>query len=348
MIEKCSHSPKLRLLSLLLALSLLSEQSLWATTNLVPDEENTLQNVLNEDTASVNQNLVDNHQAVADLIQNQPVSNSSFDPTQGYASLAANQTSNTSTYLLTSYPDASGLEDQAATYDQAVAGMAFLEQGDYTNANKILDFFKANWDGTGFWTFYNTQDPNGTKVEQLKILGPNAWIGIFCVRYFMKTGDQSAIDLAKKIAVWISTLPGQNGARATGADNPGTTPNFGTIFSTENNLDYYALLDSLNKILPSSDSDKTLFTQEQGALKNWFTTYAYNSGTGLFRRGINDPNQALDVNSWALLVFGAQTLQSDFGINIDTFMSQLESTFAVKNNGTFGGNVDSSCDIKVS
>jgi len=64
----------------------------------------------------------------------------------------------------------------------------------------------------------------------------------------------------------------------------------------------------LLKVLPDSDTNKAGFVTEQSSLKSWFVDYAYNSSTGLFERGIGDSNQALDVNSWAILVFGPKNI----------------------------------------
>jgi hypothetical protein len=248
------------------------------------------------------------------------------------------------TGLVESYPDAGGnLENQAFTYDQALAGMVMLNQNSdagMAGAKAILDFYRAQWDGTGFYTVYNSATSQGPWLEDRKEMGANAWIGLFCVQYYLATGNSNAFDLARKIAKWIQTLPSRNGARAMGVNNPSDPKNPGVLFSVENNLDYYALLTNLNKVLPATDPDKASFQAEAASIKSWLKNDAYNSATGLFRRGVNaNPDTALtlDTNTWALLVLGPDVLQNEFGINVGDFVGRIESTFSVKNDGTFGG-----------
>lgn len=236
--------------------------------------------------------------------------------------------------LVASYPDEPGLDDQAFTYDQALAGLVFLRQGDIESAGKIFRFFYEEWKGEGFWTVYNTRNREGGRIEYMRIMGPNAWIGLFSVHYYKKTNDPRALELATEIAFWIRSLPHRDGGVAMGDGDV-----WKSAYSVENNLNYYALLQSLFTEVRRKD-DQDALVEELLALKKWFRHQAYNRPRGLFSRGIYpDTAQALDSNSWALLVFGVTNLKRDFEIDANFLIDRIENYFAVQNGGDFGQNV---------
>lgn len=258
------------------------------------------------------------------------------DATAIYAWLTGNQQASPLN-LISSYPADPGIVNQAFTYDQALSGMVMLKQGDVAGAKKIFDFYNSQWDGTGYWTVYNTQDLSGPKIEYDRIMGPNAWIALFALQYNSTTKDPAGLDLATKIGKWIRTLPHQNGGVAMGES--GTF--WADKFSTENNLDYYALLKILS-VKASSRADQRIFKSELSLVKGWLKTQAYDPVSGLFRRGAGDGIKSVDVNSWAILIIGVSALQKEFGINADNLVANIENTFAVQNDGTFGGNIQTS------
>ncbi len=275
--------------------------------------------------------------------------------------------------LVSSYPNATGfiyhdgvIQDwakiyantQAYTYDQALAGMTFLEQGNFAAAKRIFDFYYAQWQAeqasfNGFWTVYNTdQNFHWKKYEWRKGMGESVWIGLFCLQYEKAVSDVAekgkSLDLAAAIGRWASSLPHKDGAVAMSPPNPGGNPDFGNIYSVENNLDYYVLTQALSSKAPAA-SDRERFIGEFANLKNWLKTTAYDSATGLFRTGgsvnfstgqwVWDSTKSLDVNSWAISTIGIPTLVNEFGINMDNFISKIHLMFAVQDNGTFGGNI---------
>lgn len=241
--------------------------------------------------------------------------------------------------LLETYPDDPGTNNQAFTYDQALAGILMLKQGDAQAAQKIFNFYNSQWAGDGFWTVYDTQSAGGSKIEYMKIMGSNAWFGLFCLHYYAQTGDARARDLATKIGKWIVSLPHKNGGVAMGNSDI-----WANLYSVENNLSYYALVDSLSTKAATS-ADRNLFQKERSNLKSWFKTEAYDPATGLFKRGaFGDTLKAFDTNAWAVLVFGVANLKNWFGINTDpnnsgvsNLIKKTENSFAVQNNGVFGG-----------
>lgn len=233
--------------------------------------------------------------------------------------------------LVASYPNDAALTNQAFTYDQALSGLLLLQQADTVTAKKIFDFYNSQWDGSGFWTVYNTQSVNGSKVEYDKIMGPNAWIALFALKYYSKTGDANGLDLATKVGKWIKNLPHRDGGSAMGSN-----AFWSTKYSVENNLNYYAVLKIL-AVKAAIQSDRQLFVSERNGVKNWLKTQAYDAVTGLFKRGAYGDNvQAIDTNTWAILVIGTTSLKNDFGIDVNNLVSKTEATFSVQSNGSFG------------
>lgn len=242
--------------------------------------------------------------------------------------------------LVVSYTGQRGLENQGFTYDQAAAGIAMLKQGDTASAGKILDFFKAEWDGTGFATVYNTQVAGGWAIEDDKILGPNAWVALFALQYHAKTGDAAALDLATQIAKWAMTLPHTSGGAAMGEDKT----EWAERYSVENNLSYYAALQLLSTEA-GGQADRDAFSGERDRLKQWLQFPGFAPSEGLFRRGAYlDSLKALDTNSWGVLVLGVSGLQ-EIGVDVNVLVSNIEKEFLVNDTagiGSYGADAFSS------
>ena len=253
------------------------------------------------------------------------------------------------------------LNTQAFTYDQAIAGIALLNEGSLADAKRIFDFYYTIYNSNvagfigvngGFNSVYNADPAKQSLVyEYKKGTGENAWIALFALQYQLATTDAAekdkALAMATAIGKWIAGIPHVNGVPpVTREQNPVQDPNFGKIVSTENVLDYYAVLKNLvgSKL---STADRNLFTAELQNTKNWLKTQAFDPQTYLFRRGGNtingpfawDPVASLDVNSWAVTALGPATLAEDFGINLKDFMGAIAENFAVQGDGSFRGDI---------
>lgn len=240
---------------------------------------------------------------------------------------------------------------QAYSYDQALAGMTLLDGGQAAAAKRIFDFFHVEWqkEGTafnGFYTVYNV-DPaiHWKRYEWRKGMGENAWIALFALRYHAAAADPAekakALGLAKAVASWIGTLPHKDGIAAM---SPASDAQFGRVYSAENNLDYYALLDGL--AARSSGTERDGYLARAKGVKDWFRLRAYDPVKGLFRRGGKtdaagnftwDLVGSLDIQSWAIAAFGPQVLAVEFGVDPDGLLRRTESAFAVSPSGVFGG-----------
>ena len=243
----------------------------------------------------------------------------------------------TPTGLVTSFPEDANLKDQAFTYDEALAGLVLLAQKDPGSAKKIFDFYETQWEGRGFYTAYNTQNPEGPKIETHRIVGPTAWIGLFSLRYYEATGDERALALATKTGKWVAeNVPHRLGGVAMGEDDI-----WSGIISIENNLSYYALAEGLSK-KAGDTADRALFSSEKDGVAQFIKNQGYDASTGLFKRGPSDQTGTFDVNSWAILVFGAEKLKDSFGIDAAVLVQSVENAFSVQKDGSFGGSVSTS------
>lgn len=278
-----------------------------------------------------------------------------------------------STGLVVSHPDDEGFayhegiqeewakiyaNTQAYTYDQALVGIAMLKHGDMAGAKKIFDFFdlerqKDTGDFSGFWTVYNVDPVNDWKrYEWRKGLGENAWIALFALQYHSLQQDpaekQKALELATTIGRWVGALPHHQGGIAMGEDAPGGIPNFGTIYSVENDLDAYALFKTL-MTQAARPEDRQFFAAQFSGVETWLKNEAFDPSAGLFKRGgsfyagpgqfVWDDVQSLDVQSWAISAIGIDALIDDFGISMDDLISAAHETFAVQDDGSFGGDI---------
>lgn len=219
---------------------------------------------------------------------------------------------NPKTGLLESYRPTADvyLEKQAATYDQALAGLCFLVLGDAKKAKAILDFYKAKWKGKGFSNFYFT--PTGNPgIEGIAHLGPNLWIALLALHYDRITGKHQYISLAEDIVKWAMSLPHYHGGAAMSDQDEWRAP-WTKVVSTENNIDYYAVLNILGDRTKDFDL-KERVQQEKFGVINFLTKTVYDRENGGvyrgFHEGVVDRESALDTVSWLVSAVGLEELR---------------------------------------
>ncbi|MFH0762270.1 MAG: hypothetical protein V1925_00040 [Candidatus Omnitrophota bacterium] len=223
---------------------------------------------------------------------------------------------NPRTGLLVSIDGKQDAQNQALTYEQALAVQAYTHFSDFERARKVLNFFKKRAQKLGglYQDVYyvNTGRPIG-KVRQT---GPNIALAIAAAHYTDKTGDQRYLIIAEEIAEKIMHLQSQ--------DKEGGIPSREAVahYSAKDNLDAYALFTMLYKI--------TRQRQYQEACTktwNWLLKYIYE------KNGIQpqDPeaNIASDTSAWAIAAVGPEKLEES-GINPDRVIEFAENTCNVK------------------
>lgn len=228
------------------------------------------------------------------------------------------------------------LENQASTYDQALAGIGFLILGDIKRPQLILDFYKAKWNGNGLSNFYSTQTGN-PGVEVTAHLGPNLWIALLALHYDRITKRQQYQKLALDIVKWAMKLPHHKGGVAMSSRDEWRAP-WAKVVSTENNIDYYAVLSILeNRVKETGLAEK--IRQEKLGVADFLRKIVYDKEDGGiyrgFHNGVVDREYALDTISWLAAAVGIDELRR-WGIDTERLLAFAERRFLVNDEGING------------
>ncbi|OGR92265.1 MAG: hypothetical protein A2992_06550 [Elusimicrobia bacterium RIFCSPLOWO2_01_FULL_59_12] len=241
------------------------------------------------------------------------------------------------------------LVQQASTYDQAAAGILALRLGDIERARGIFHFFRSAWlegplksgrEGvSGLANFYNAEF-GGDGIEKTIHMGPNAWAGLFAATLGNVTQDKEATEWALKVAHWAAQdLAHSGGAVAMGPMHGADDVPWPKIYSTENNLSYYALLAELLRAPALEAADRQWLEAEKNNLEDWLVTTAFDRLAYTMNRGMNpdgvDRIRALDTITWLISALGPERLNAR-GIDPDRLMLQAQESFEVSVNGLAG------------
>ncbi|WP_339714392.1 hypothetical protein [uncultured Kriegella sp.] len=114
--------------------------------------------------------------------------------------------------------------DFVSLYDNALAALLFIENGETEKAERIFDFFQNKVDselrnGTG--GFYQFRDKNG-KNGSRPWMGDNAWLLIALNNYHQTTGNKKYQGLARNLEDWIRTLQDDDGGLWGGQNEDGS------------------------------------------------------------------------------------------------------------------------------
>jgi len=230
------------------------------------------------------------------------------------------------------------LKDQAATYDQALAGIAFLMMGDGRRAEKILDFFVTVWRGKGFYTFYSSLNGR-VGVEWRRHVGPNMWLAIFIYQYEEFTKDASYRFIAEGLCDWVISLPHYNGGPAMSDVDEPNIP-WREIVSTENVIDVVAVLQmAIPKV--SDFRKKKWYEEELIRCRRFLRDIAIQSDGMVFRGyrpfidGI-DKTPALDTVTWLIATSLPQNIEKEYGVSLEKLLSRAESQFGIQHQHGYG------------
>lgn len=202
------------------------------------------------------------------------------------------------TGLVASFEGDPAVKDWAFTYDQSLALQTFLISKDTARAEKILSFYRdkaARKDG-GFMNAYNTNSTSPT--EDLVRLGPTLWIGIAAAQYTHQTGDDRFLGLAEDMAGWAISMKDREGGLKGGPDV--------TWYSTEHNLDAYALFNMLYQL-----TGKDLYRKERDETLRWIKDNTYSGKDAGMKRGKGDATIATDTLAWAIAAIGPAELAGE-------------------------------------
>lgn len=230
------------------------------------------------------------------------------------------------------------IQNYGATYDQALAGLAFFYHGYMKEASRIADYFAAKWGSQGFSNFIHIKS-GYPGFERICHLGPNAWVGLFISQMYQHTSNEEYLKLLKNIVDWCLKLPEKNGASCM-SDQDETRAQWSRIYSTENNIDLYALLSRIEGWHPFKDKLPRIRNKLE-RLEYYFRNVAIqeeNNRYKIARGGTGsslDWGEALDTYSWLILGFGAGRLEK-WNIDLKKLYLSLEEKFLVEVDGLQG------------
>jgi len=249
------------------------------------------------------------------------------------------------TGLFRSFPDSADLKlsQQASTYEQAAMGLLAIHFGDRERADQLFRFFKNAWAAgperqgvthgmRGLANFYNA-DFGTPGIEGTIHSGPNAWAGLFAATLANRNKDAEALRFALDIEYWLAnTVPHENGGIAMAAHNDPYGAAWSRIFSTENNLSYYAFLTELLRNPRLEKNARAAITTERDHVEHWLLDVAYDTRQGRMLRGINpggpDRMAALDTVTWLISAIGPRRLAAR-GIDAERLMEEAAKKFEV-------------------
>ncbi len=199
----------------------------------------------------------------------------------------------------------------AYTYDQAVAAIAFLLEGDITRADKLLNKMKDMQDPGGFWInsyWWN----NGAGEEIRKHVGPVMWMAIAAMDYEKITGNTKYRAMAEKAIDWCLQYQTPANGAITGGETTWDSGNGSWTHevwsSTEHNIDAYSTLLYFASVDPSKAAAYNLAaTKVKSFLDNYVWDDTHQRFQGGWKNNTNtiDPYIPLDVNPWGVLGLGA-------------------------------------------
>ena len=114
--------------------------------------------------------------------------------------------------------------DFVSLYDNALAAMIFLSEGDVELAEKIFDYFENNLESEffqndgGFFQYRDTSGFNGSRIW----MGDNAWLLIALNNYHEITNSQKYQGMATELELWLRSLQDEDGGLRGGVNEDGT------------------------------------------------------------------------------------------------------------------------------
>lgn len=231
-----------------------------------------------------------------------------------YAWLKVHQ--NRRTGLIASFEGDKDIQDVAFIYDQALVAQAYTNFSDLARAQRIFDFFKhkAKRAGGLFFNAYYAGD--ASPAEYVVHSGPNIWVAIAIVQYTHVSNDKQYLDLAEEIAGSIIKLQDNEGGVCGG---PGIN-----WYSTEHNLDAYALFNMLYKL-----TGKEQYQEARDKVLAWIRLYSYSGSDLPMKRGKGDSTIATDTYAWAIASIGPAKLEES-GMNPDRIIEFAEQVCSVE------------------
>ena len=214
-------------------------------------------------------------------------------------------------------------ENWTITYDAAVVAIAYTALGDLKKAAGIIDFYirerRVRRLG-GFVEAFIGGDEFVGKDWSVRS-GANIWLGIAGFHLYKNNHQKEYLDFALQVGGWILDLQNNDhsdsnygGVRLGPKGDPqfvgdqrifhgAESFKFDEIYSTEINIDAYALMNMLYR-----QTKEKKYREGRDNVFIWLKKNGYNSLSHRFNRGFHDTVVATDVQSWAISSLGVENL----------------------------------------
>ncbi|MBN1522633.1 MAG: hypothetical protein JW928_08890 [Candidatus Aureabacteria bacterium] len=248
------------------------------------------------------------------------------------------------------------LEDQVFTYDIALAVIGLLLLGKREEAEQILDVFEEEFylKKNGRKGFFNSYAlTSRIPVQELHLgsdgdrihAGPTLWVAIAALNHTKIVRNTrylgfvlDALDWCRTELTYFRFPDGERGGVSMGF---GWGPEWSKIFSTEHNIDYFAVLRMLDEIYEESPDEVRAIFKEKNIDQAWLRDEMKHIGRWLYQivfdkeyycfiAGVNefgvDRLKILDGSSWGLGGVGPENFEK-WGIDLDRLIKSTESYF---------------------
>lgn len=249
------------------------------------------------------------------------------------------------------------LDCQTFTYEGALAAITYLMIGKNEDAYRLLntykrEFYRPKGDMIGLYTSYVSDVPeqNGLAlgIDGDRIhLGPVMWVSIAALQYTAATGDTAFLGFVIDTVRWaqhLNRFDFGDGTKGPPSMGSGWGADWSQVYSTENIVDYYAVLSMLKDIYRNGGPDiqglykkknlgiQTIDFEIRNVLR-WLKEVVYDKEEGMFHRGFNEKGvdrlKGLDTVSWTISALGPELLMQ-MGIDPYRLMEYAEREFFVK------------------
>ncbi len=232
-----------------------------------------------------------------------------------YRWLVVHQSNHTG--LVMSFEGDNSVGDLGFTYDQALAAIVFLRNGDVGRARQIFDFFLSaqKVDSGAFANAYFVS--SGEVAEYAAHAGPNIWLALALCHYSHESHDVITYSpLLQDIVNWLERLKDkEDGLR--GGERL-------SWYSTEHNLDAYALYQMLYQL-----TSNAVYQDKAAAILRWLNKNAYSRlAAPIVKRGKGDATVATDTYAWSIAAIGPRKLAEN-GMDPDGILDYAIENCAV-------------------
>ena len=291
----------------------------------------------------------------------------SFTDTSSYVFAA-----DTGKFHVVSYGRVGYLEDQAFTYDLSLAVIGFLLLGRKDRAETILDLLEKDFylqknGNTGLYNCYRVS--SNIPYDELALgsdgdrmhAGPLLWVAFAALNHANREKSTRYLEFILDMVNWcrndLTYYRFPDGGRGGISMGFGWGPNWDEIFSTEHNIDYYAVLKMLRTLyseyprethdfFAEKNIDVEWLEEEMECVGRFLREVSFDKEAYCFIAGVNphgvDKTKILDGTTWGIAGVGPEVYAS-WGIDLDRLIENTEKTFYARYDmpdGTYVEGVD--------